>query len=73
MMPAEPCSTKTSLMANYSELAQAYTTALADLRGRMGTLNTRDYGHRYAQTEYVRMDMESARLNLERHVAEHGC
>ena len=67
------CEEKKRLAGEYSAAADKLAETVADLQTRIGTSKKVEYYEILRVTEQARMDMEQARLNLERHISTHGC
>jgi hypothetical protein len=67
------CPEKNRLLDSYEQCATAYSTALTDLRRRMGVLSKPEYEVLFDHAEELRMRAKEAQEALLRHIAEHGC
>jgi hypothetical protein len=67
------CPEKTRLLNEYSEATQQFSESVAVLQARMGTAPKDEYNRLLRLSEANRVKSEQARLNMERHVVEHGC
>ena len=67
------CDEKVRLLNGYRLGAQEFLTSITELQNRLGTVPKREYERLRRVTETNRMKSEQARLELERHLADHGC
>ena len=67
------CAEKNVLLDTYEECATSYSSALTQLRQKMGVLSQPEYQALYDHTEELRMKAREAQEALLRHIAEHGC
>ena len=71
--PRESCVKKQDLAKSYDIAMKDYARAVAMLRRHKGTMPTEDYDRLRTYSLKMRSDCESARLELDRHIVEHGC
>jgi hypothetical protein len=67
------CQIKAELLYSYQSSLAEYSRTVTFLYKHMGTLPKRDYDEINAFCERARQDSEAARLDLDGHIAEHGC
>lgn len=67
------CAEKSRLVDAYRKGTELLLASLDDLSTRMGTVDKDEYERLRRITEENRMKAEQARLNMERHVADHRC
>ena len=67
------CIKKSTLLARYRSIANAFAAAVADLDAMSRTVNSFEYNSLYNIAEAFRQDTAAAKEDLERHVTEHGC
>jgi hypothetical protein len=73
MDQAEPCQAKASLLEECEETERAYSAVVSNERRQMWSGTIPEYRHAHSQSEWLRREVETARLTYERHVSEHGC
>lgn len=69
----KPCQERVRLTDEYDRTASEYCRCVGVLSSRLGILVKQDYDDIRRFTEEARKRSERARLDLEHHVAEHGC
>jgi hypothetical protein len=67
------CPERERLQERYAEATRLYSEAVQNLHENMGTLPAEAYIRLDRHKERARLESETARLDLERHLAEHGC
>jgi hypothetical protein len=67
------CRERTTLLVELSRALRMHSENLRVLRAKSGTSAFEDHQQLGAETEQSRMAKDRARVNLERHVAQHGC
>jgi hypothetical protein len=67
------CPEKTRLLNEYSEATQKFSESVSVLQTRMGTVPKNEYDRLVRLSETHRVRSEQARLDMERHIADHGC
>jgi len=67
------CEEKLRLTQEYQVANKAFSVAVDALVKKAGTTSKEEYEHLRQRSEELRLDSESARLRLERHIREHGC
>jgi hypothetical protein len=67
------CIDKNKLLDKYEKCANAYSSAVTDLRDKMGVLSQPEYQALYEHTEELRMRAREAQDMMLRHIAQHGC
>jgi hypothetical protein len=67
------CPKRERLQERYAEAIRLYSEAVQNLRENMGKLPAEAYIQLDRRKEWARLDSETARLDQERHVADHGC
>jgi len=72
-MPAFVCDERTRLLNDYSSATLALSASVDELIQKTGTALKAEYNRLKNATDQARIGAEQARLNLERHVAEHRC
>ena len=70
---ASTCLEKARLLDAFMAATSEYSRVINVLSRRMGVLLKSQYAAIRAFSETARLRSEAARLNFERHVAEHGC
>jgi hypothetical protein len=71
--PKNVCRQKISLFEAYLAANEQHSSALADLRQKIGTLPRMEYVVLYRAIEILRKDAADLREELEYHVKQHGC
>ena len=64
---------KEILLAEYRAAMELYSTAVAELTGRIGTRSRNDYLKLHHAAEVARLRFSEARARLESHFAQHEC
>ena len=67
------CDRHTELLDSYQQAVSRFSATLEALRASQGTISKQEYDRIYGYVEQARAASEQARLDLERHIAEHGC
>lgn len=67
------CEHHRELLDLYQKAVSRFSTTLEALQAAHATVSKQEYGRLYGYLEQARIASEQARLDLERHVAEHGC
>ena len=67
------CDRHRELLDLYQNAVSRFSATLEALRASQGAISKQEYGRLYGYVEQARTASEEARLNLEQHVAEHGC
>ena len=67
------CDRHRELLDSYQQAVSRFSATLEALRAAHGTISKQEYGRLYGYVEQARGTSEQARLDLERHIAEHGC
>ena len=67
------CVEKTRLVDAYRKATEMLLESLTELHSRMGTVEKDGYDRLRKITDEDRMKAEHARLEMERHVADHQC
>jgi hypothetical protein len=67
------CEHHRELLDMYQKAVSRFGATLEALRVSQGTISKQEYDRLYGYVEQARMASEQARLDLERHVAQHGC
>jgi len=67
------CDRHRELLDTYQQAVSRFSVTLEALRASRGAVSKQEYGRLYGYVEQARAASEQARLDLERHVAEHGC
>lgn len=67
------CDQKEALGERYRVAADEFCSAVNELQENIGTSKKEAYKKLYGATRSARIGMEQARLDLEKHVSEHGC
>jgi hypothetical protein len=67
------CEVKTRLIDEYSAATLAFSKAVQELRGNIGTSPKEDYKRLEQNSSEARVKAEQARLALEQHIAAHHC
>ena len=60
-------------MAAYQRAVSLFSTALDALQKARGTVSQAEYQRMRGYVEQSRLFSEQARIDLERHIQEHGC
>lgn len=67
------CKEKTQLVNEYEMKTQKFAAVLTELQQKMGTSTKTEYTRLQLLVDEARVQLEQARLALERHIAEHKC
>jgi len=67
------CDRHRELLDSYQQAVSRFSATLEALRASQGTISQQEYGRLYGYVEQARAASEQARLDLEGHIAEHGC
>ena len=67
------CEQKARLVAEYHAATNAFAASVAEFQQKMGTSPKADYDRLQRASDEARLKSEQARLDLEQHVAAHGC
>jgi hypothetical protein len=67
------CVEKLRLVDAYRKATEDLLTSLTDLHRKMGTVEKDEYDRLRRITDDDRMKAEHARLEMERHIADHRC
>jgi hypothetical protein len=67
------CEEKLRLTQEYQAANQAFGHAVKVLAKNSGTTSKEEYERLRQKSEELRINSESARLRLERHIGQHGC
>lgn len=67
------CQDKAELLYTYQSALAEYSRTVTFLYKHVGTLPKRDYQEIDEFCDRARQRSEAARLDLDRHIAEHGC
>ncbi len=67
------CGEKNRLLVEYSAATDAFSTAVQELRKRIGTSSREEHQRLERVTVEARVKSEQTRLALEEHVVTHGC
>ena len=67
------CKKKQRLLEAYQSATEKYSSAVTELRQKIGTLQKPDYDALYQTTEELLQDVAAARIKLQAHVQDHGC
>lgn len=67
------CEEKLRLTRNYQEANARFSDAVSVLAEKTGTVPRDEYERLRQTAEQLRLDSEKARVNLERHIAQHDC
>jgi hypothetical protein len=69
----DDCVEKTRLAKEYELVTSAFSEAVKKLYLRMGTSSKEEYAQLDRIADEARVNSERARLELEQHIAVHGC
>jgi hypothetical protein len=69
----ESCPTRTILLLAWHNAADAYAKAVAELSRKIGILPKAEYEKLSQAAETARKRSREAQVNLETHIADHGC
>ena len=69
----QPCQMKNDLFAVQQQAADAYARAVADLARQISVATRREYELLNQVAEMARKRAEQAHVDLENHIAVHGC
>jgi hypothetical protein len=69
----ESCPTKTVLLLAWQNAAEVYAKAVAELSRQIGALPKSQYEKLSQAAEIARKHSREAQLNLQMHIADHGC
>ena len=72
-MPALGCDERARLLNEYNSATMAFSASVAELVQKPGTTLEGEYKRLKNAADQARIATEQARLNLEKHIAEHGC
>ncbi len=67
------CAEKSRLLEAYRKGTEMLLSSLDELSTRMGTVDKDEYERLRRITDENRMKAEQARLDMERHIADHRC
>ena len=67
------CERQEELLGLYQRAVSRFSATLDASKSARGTVSKQEYDRLYQYVEQARAASEQARLDLERHVAEHGC
>jgi hypothetical protein len=67
------CEHHRELLDLYRQAVSRFSATLEALKASQGTVSKQEHDRLYGYVEQARMASEQARLDLERHIAEHGC
>ena len=67
------CAAHRELLDVYQQAVSRFGAALEALKAAQGGIPKQEYDRLYGYVEQARINSEQARLDLERHIAEHGC
>ena len=67
------CAEKEHLLGLYDAAANEFSRTVSVLKLRMGVLSREEYRRLRQFSEHARIKLEQVRLDLEQHIAEHGC
>jgi hypothetical protein len=67
------CDTRARLLNEYSSATLALSATVDELTQKTDTVLKAEYDRLKAAADQARVLAEQAHLNLEKHVAEHGC
>jgi RNase P subunit RPR2 len=67
------CERHTELLTAYQKAVALFSTTLDALQAARANVAKDEYDRMRNYVEQTRMISENARIDLERHVAEHGC
>ena len=67
------CKEKLRLTQEYQAVNKTFGDAVKALAKKTGTTAKEEYERLRQRSEELRLDTESARLRLERHIGQHGC
>ena len=73
LQPETTCEEKVRLMDEYASATAEFSRTLNILNGKMGVLSKAEYDRIREFVDVARRRSEAARLELVRHIAEHGC
>ena len=73
VMPALGCDERARLLNEYNSATMAFSASVAELVQKAGTTLQGEYNRLKNAADQARIAAEQARLNLEKHIAEHGC
>ena len=68
-----PCAQMLDLQEKYTRATAAYTESLDFLSAKIGTINNYEYQRLRQAADHFRKLSDRARMELERHTAEHEC
>jgi hypothetical protein len=72
-MDIRQCDEKEILLMEYRAATQLYSSAVAELTGRIGRSSRDDYLKLHHAAEVARLRSSEARARLESHFAQHQC
>ena len=67
------CDRHRELLDSYQQAVSRFSAALDALKVSKGTISKQEYDRLYGYVEQARTASEEAQLNLDQHVAKHGC
>jgi RNase P subunit RPR2 len=67
------CDRHSELLAAYQKAVALFSMTLDALQAGRATVEKQEYERMRSYVEQTRLIAEDARMELERHVAEHGC
>jgi hypothetical protein len=67
------CEEKNQLLGEYEAATASFSSAVSELRRRMGTSPKEEYKRLAQVSNNARVKSEGARLALEQHIFAHGC
>jgi hypothetical protein len=67
------CDRHRELLDVYQQAVSRFSATLDALKASQGGVSKQEHDRLYGYVEQARAASEQARLDLERHVAEHGC
>jgi hypothetical protein len=73
LIPMEICEEKYRLTCEYQTACESYAHAVCKLLNELGITQSAEYQCLRTSADEFRLYSDRMRLNLERHIAEHGC
>jgi hypothetical protein len=67
------CDEYGSLLSEYQKAVSRFSTTLVALEAGRRTVGRAEYARMLGYVDQARLYSERARINLEKHTAEHGC
>ena len=67
------CEEQSKLLSAYRRAVSHYSTAVEAMEAASETVSKEEYHRMRGYVEQSRMISEQARINLDHHLAEHGC